>query len=201
MKLPTPSPYRLSVLFAALATMIAGVGCGGRGSGAGVPPSVTPPDNISDDHRRPAFRHPTRPKCGTYRKSRQRRAARGSGVELYSHLAMRLFQSGDHQQRCLDYLHGTCFLGHRCDCDDHCYVGRRQHKEKSAQATTVISQPASNASLRGRSSFFLTSPTGNRGPSALLGSSHPAWRRNCLRRRCGHRFSRAPRLGRCRSSY
>ncbi len=156
-------------------------------------------DNIGDDHRRPAFRHPTWPKCGAYRNSRQRCAARGSGVELYSHLAMRLFQSGDHQQRCLDYLHGTCFLGDRCDCDDHCYVGRRQHEERPGDHGNIATGVERGTSWP----IFFLPHVANRKPRALVapGQHHPAWRRNRLRRCCGHRFSHVPRLGRCRSSY
>jgi hypothetical protein len=41
---------------------------------------------------------------------------------------------------------------------------------KSATTATLISLMASNATLTGQYAFFLTSPTGNRGTSALLGS-------------------------------
>ena len=168
MKLPTPSPYRLSVLFAALATMIAGVGCGGRGSGSSIPPPVTPLTiSVTITAGPPSAIQPGQSVALTATVAND--VAHG-GVEWsctpislcgsFSPATTNSDVSTTFTAPASSATHVTVTITATSVADN----------TKSAQATTVILQPASNAALRGQYSFFLTSPTGNRGPSSLLGS-------------------------------
>jgi hypothetical protein len=172
MKLPATSPHRLSVLVAALATMIAGVGCGGRVSGSSIPLPVTPPVTL------PAI-------SVTITAGPPSAIQPGQSVALTATVANDVPHGGVEWSCAPTSLCGS-FSPAATDSDvstifkapasSATYVTVTitatsvADNTKSAQAATVISLPASNAALRGQYSFFLTSPTGNRGPSSLLGS-------------------------------